>query len=345
MADSQSSRKTSRSGGTGRAAGARSPTTVARITRVPRLARRRDDAHKGDFGRVLIIGGSRGMIGAPALAANAALRAGAGLVTVACPASIQLAVATLCPCATTIPLPEDRAGLLRPMEAARALSARGTLRGSAGDVGEFDVVAAGPGLGRGDDAFNAAWLNLLRLICKTAARPLVLDADGLNALPVLGGGDAVVRTLAECGLHRAVLTPHPGEMARLRGVTASDVQKSRERIAIDTARMLSTARAQATAGNRAIVLLKGAGTVVTDGWQLYVNRSGNPGMATGGSGDVLTGVVAALVGQGLSRFDAAVLGAHVHGRAGDLAAAERGRVGMTASDLLEFLPAAFMALR
>ncbi len=313
---------------------------VQRITRPTRLARRRADSHKGDYGRVLIIGGSRGMIGAPALAANAALRSGAGLVTVACPESIQLAVATLCPCGTTIPLPEDRGGRLRPMEAARVLKGNGDARA------RFDAVAAGPGLGSGDDAFADAWLNLVRLICAEAQRPLVLDADGLNALPAIGGPHgAAAATLAAAGLHRAILTPHPGEMARLHGTTAAKVQENRERIAIETARRLSATQAGTAEDKRAVVVLKGAATVVSDGHRVYVNRSGNPGMATGGTGDVLTGVIAALAGQGLSRFDAAALGTHVHGVAGDLAAKVRGQVGLVASDVVKFLPAAFMKAR
>ncbi len=306
--------------------------TVSRVRKLPRIPSRRRDAHKGSFGRVLVVGGSRGMLGAPALSANAALRSGAGLVTVACPASVQPIVASLCPCATSIPLPENVAGQIDPAPSLAVFREQGLLS----DAGRPSVVAAGPGLARGDHAFDQAWLELLAAF-GDANVPVVLDADGLRAMHKSGawngpGWDGTRHV-------RTVITPHPGEMAYLHGVRTTDVQSRREAFAAQTATMLSGS--DPADDDRAVVVLKGAGTVVSDGRRLYANPSGNPGMATGGSGDVLTGVISALIGQGLSTFDAAVLGVYDHGLAGDLAAKKLGQPSHIAADLVDFLPAAF----
>lgn len=307
---------------------------LRRILSLPRIPARPRDAHKGLFGRVLVLGGSRGMIGAPALAANAALRSGAGLVTVACPESIQRAVAILCPCATTIPLPITRQGLLDPRRTAGLLRSNGLLDGPAAP----SVVAAGPGLSRGSAAFDLAWFDLLRILGK-AGIPVVLDADGLNALH--GSSDWPGRGWDETAHYRTVITPHPGEMARLHGSTTAAVQRDRAGFAARTAQLMSGRAADAAPPNddhRTVVVLKGAGTIVTDGAGFYVNRTGNPGMATGGSGDVLTGIIAAFIGQGMSCLDSAVLGVHVHGLAGDLATDDLGEVSLIAADLVDYLP-------
>lgn len=346
-----------------RGMGLRSRHTLAggalrRACAVPELPPRRPDAHKGDFGRVLILGGSRGMIGAPALAANAALRSGAGLATVACPEAVQLAVAALCPCATSIPLLETKAGLLDPRAAVARLHLLGLLGGPAAP----SVVAAGPGLGRGHAAFDRGWNDLLSHISATQI-PIVLDADGLNALPPCAvWADRESKVIPHS---RIVITPHPGEMARLHGATTAAVQRDRIGFAVETARRLSRSgrktrsrplvqpsseshgpkTVRPAVDHQPIVVLKGADTIVTDSVRIYVNKTGNPGMATGGSGDVLTGVIAALIAQGMTCFDAAVLGVHIHGLAGDLAARALGEVSLTAADLLDYLPAAFRARR
>lgn len=306
---------------------------VQRVRVVPKLPGRRRDSHKGNFGHVLVIGGSRGMIGAPALVANAALRSGAGLVTVAAPRSIQLHVATLCPCATTIPLSDDAHGRIEPRAALEYLREAGLLDES----GAPSVVAMGPGLGRGDAAFDAGITALAHAFGDDARVPVVLDADAINAMhraagPDEGGWDRALH-------FRTVITPHPGELARLHGVSTGEVQADREGYAVRTARAMSGGRDHPN--YRAVVVLKGAGTIVTDGVSLYVNKTGNPGMATGGSGDVLTGVIAAVIGQGISGIESAILGVHVHGMSGDLAAREKGQVSLIATDLIDWLPAAF----
>jgi len=305
---------------------------LRKITRLAKLPPRKSDAHKGDFGRVLVIGGSRGMIGAPALAANAALRAGAGLVSVACPRSVQLAVATLCPCATTIPLPEGPDGLVVPHMALETLRAHRLF--DAG--GAPSVVAVGPGIGRSDRRFDAQLVSLISAF-GTANVPVVLDADALHAIRLAGDDGRAGWDNARH--YRTILTPHAGEMARISGVSRAAVEQDRLGFAARTAREMSGG--SDFPQHQLVVVLKGEGTIVTDGASLYVNRTGNPGMATGGTGDVLTGVISALVAQGLSTLDAAALGVHLHGLAGDLAAREIGRVPLIATDLIEFLPAAF----
>ena len=264
-----------------------------RILELPRLPPRRADSHKGDYGRALIVAGSRGFCGAAVLCGNAALRGGAGLVTVACPIEVQDTVAAGNPCYMTAALPE-RAAELPPA----------------------DVVAIGPGLGQ-----SHRTTRLVRGLIAEMAVPLVIDADALGAV-VPGELSRPVP---------AILTPHSGEFARMTDKTMDEVQSHRESLAVAYAEV-----------NGVVLLLKGSGTIVTDGSRVYTNTTGNPGMATGGCGDVLTGLIAALLAQKLAPFDAAVLGAWIHGRAGDLAAARFGEVSLTALDLLDYLPDAIL---
>ena len=280
--------------------------SVRNIRSISRLGRRKRDSHKGDYGRVLIVGGSRGMIGAPALAASAALRAGAGLVKMALPAKIQLAAAGLEPCATSLALPDTAAGSFSLAAVAKIISA----------AKAHDVLAIGPGLDK-----SAALSKLVAGVIGLADKPVVIDADGLNNLAGINGWPKRVRA-------KLVLTPHPGEAKRLwRSLGKSAYPAERRAAALGLAR-----------ASGQIVVLKGAGTIVTDGLRVYKNRTGNAGMATGGTGDVLTGIIAALWGQGMTLFDSAVLGVYLHGRAGDLAAEMLGQVSLTARDLLEVLP-------
>jgi ADP-dependent NAD(P)H-hydrate dehydratase len=277
-------------------------------TPLPRLAPRPPDSHKGTFGTALVIGGSRGMTGAPALGGMAALRGGAGLVRVAVPRSCLDVVAGFEPSYLTSPVAEDSAGRI----AAAAVDELLEL------ISTATVVAFGPGLGRSEELRDV----VVRLY-REVTRPMVVDADALNAL------STVPAKLAEHGGPR-ILTPHPGEFARLTGQKVAVPR--REAAAVELAERSGT-----------VIVLKGHQTLVTDGRRQWHNTTGNPGMATGGSGDVLTGLTAALACQGLEPYDAARLGVYLHGLAGDLAAAELGQVSLVASDLVRYLPAAFKA--
>jgi NAD(P)H-hydrate epimerase len=276
---------------------------------LPVLAPRKRDSHKGDFGRVIVVGGSRGMSGAVTLAGVAALRSGAGLVTLAVPESIQAIVAGYEPSLMTHALAESAGALCASIADVERVAAGAS------------AVGVGPGIGR-DGA--------TQLVCgmyKRLGTPLVVDADALTAL---AAHDA---TLEKPGGPR-VLTPHPGEFRRL---MRTDETPAGDEARRDAARGLAC---RDPTGNL-IVVLKGHRTIVCDGRRYSVNTTGNPGMATGGSGDVLTGVITALVAQGMAPFDAARLGVYIHGLAGDLAAAELGQCSLIASDLLKYLPAAF----
>lgn len=273
-----------------------------------RAFRRRADGQKGDYGRVLVVGGSIRLTGAPVLCALGALRSGAGLVTVAVPESIYFVVAAHLLEAMPTPLPETAGGCLSPASGSLIV----TLAARA------DVVALGPGVSSAPAAQSC-----IRRLLPRLQRPLVLDADGLNA--VAERPELVRRARAP-----VILTPHPGELARLLGRGIEAVQRHRLAAATATAKQW-----------RAVVVLKGHRTVIADPTgKTMVNATGNPGMATGGMGDVLTGVIAALVGQGFSAFDAAVTGARLHGLAGDLAAQQVGPIGLLATDVAARLPAA-----
>ncbi len=282
--------------------------TLTRISDIPQLPSRAVDSHKGSYGRAVIIGGSMGMSGAVSLAGLGALRGGAGLVYLACPRSVWSAVAAIEPSYLTVPLPEDAHGRLAVPSIPEILTA----------CQNADAVAIGPGLGQSDD---------LREVVSQVVRgvdvPCVIDADGLNLLVDR------LEILATARSSR-VLTPHPGEFARLTGLSIHEVQANREGLAVQFANR-----------HRVVLVLKGAGTVVTDGQRLFINRTGNPGLATGGTGDVLTGLITALIAQGAAPFDAACLGCHLHGLAGDIAAEELSPPGMIASDLPKYLPLAW----
>lgn len=275
---------------------------------LPRLAPRAADSHKGTYGRVLLVGGSRGMPGSISLSGMACLRSGAGLVRLAVPAACQSVVAGFNPCYMTVPLESDDDGLLT----AKALPQLEPL------VDEATVIACGPGLGQSPQVEQ-----VVADLYQRIKQPAVFDADALNALA------RQPSILSQHGGPR-VLTPHPGEFARLLGPNQHYTHDEREQVALRFA-----------AEHRLVLVLKGSQTVVTDGARVYVNTTGNPGMATGGTGDVLTGVIGALIGQGLEPYDAARLGVYVHGLAGDLAAEQLGEVSLTAVDVVEALPAAF----
>jgi NAD(P)H-hydrate epimerase len=247
------------------------------------------------------------MSGAAILCGRAALRGGAGLVKVAVPHEILPIVAAGNPCYMTVSLTQDAAGQLDFAALAEIFALEPSQT----------VLAVGPGLGRGAELSRL----LPEMVGKTS-RPLVLDADGLNAF------DRQPEKLHTSGVP-LILTPHPGELGRLLGIETREVQSHREEMAVRCAR-----------AHDAVVVLKGHATLVTDGTLLYRNTTGNPGMATGGTGDVLAGLIAALLGQGFEPFAAAQLGVYLHGAAGDLARDNLGEVSLIATDLLDFLPAA-----
>ncbi len=268
---------------------------------------RSPEAHKGDFGHALLVAGSFGKSGAAALAARAAVRAGAGLVTVATPADALPLVAAAALESMTVALAAGPDGLDPACVAALTQAAIGKR-----------ALGIGPGLGTAEGTVSA-----VRAFVLASELPLVLDADGLNAF----AGDAAALASRR---GPTLLTPHPGELARLLGVTAAEIQDDR----------LGWAR-RAAVLTGAIVVLKGHLTLIADpAGDTFVNPTGNPGMASGGSGDVLTGVLAALLAQGYEPLAAAELGVYLHGLAGDLAAADIGAVGLRASDLVERLPRA-----
>lgn len=265
-----------------------------------RLPSRPADSHKGDYGRVLLLCGSRGLTGAAALASRAALRTGAGLISLGVSASVYpILAAKLDDEIMVFPLPEDGDGRL----SAEAIPALETA------LERCDACLAGPGLGRGDGVRA-----VLDWLLQAAPCPLVIDADGINAL---GAHRNIARACP------TVLTPHDGEFVRLGG----DPSLDRIEGAAALAREMGS-----------VVLRKGYRTIVTDGVHLRINTTGNPGMACGGSGDALAGILLALLGFGLPALDAAAAAAWIHGAAGDRAAAEIGQYGMTPSDLIQRIP-------
>ncbi len=286
-----------------------------RIAPLPLLPERPADGHKGTFGTVLIVGGSRGMSGAAALAGLAALRGGAGLVRLAVPESVVPIVSAIEPSYLTTPLPEDAEGRLR-RDAAAIIQMRAE---------ECRVVAIGPGLGQSNDLRQ-----LVVELFMTLPLPMVVDADALNALA--NSPEAWSKWMENPHSPR-ILTPHPGEFSRLSGTKTGEIQQQRE----DAAAAFAIER-------KVILVLKGQHTVIADAERIAVNTTGNSGMATGGTGDVLTGLIAALVAQRMPPFEAAQLGAHLHGLAGDLAAAELTEPGLIASDLPRYVALAWKQL-
>ncbi len=276
---------------------------------LPPLPPREATGHKGTYGRVLLVGGSRGMAGSIAMAGIATLRAGAGLATVATPRIVQSVVAGFSPLLMTVGLADDddhfAHDALPPLQ----------------DLAEeADVVAIGPGLGR-----SSSVRNIVAALTHHVPKPMVVDADALNALAELEG-------VLQSPLGPRVLTPHPGEMARLLGGTVGETDDDRAAAATRLARV--------DPSGKTVVVLKGHRTVVATADEISFNETGNPGMATAGAGDVLTGIIAGLLAQGMPAGEAARLGVYLHGLAGDMAAARRGEISLVATDLIKFLPEA-----
>lgn len=261
---------------------------------------RKQDSHKGTYGRILLLCGARGYTGAPSLAAKAALRTGAGLIFTGVPQTVYPIVASKLDAPMVFPLP-DQDGMLSMAAVPIILEKLETM----------DACLLGPGLGRSVELDR-----LVQEVVRSCRCPLVLDADGINAV----AGHIDVLREAACPL---ILTPHEGEFRRL----TSEPELDRLSGAAALARNL-----------HAVVLRKGHETIITDGENHYVNRTGNAGMATGGSGDVLAGVLTSLLGQKAPPLQAAAAAAWLHGAAGDLAAAELGQYGMGPLDLVDRLP-------
>lgn len=273
---------------------------------------RKPDGHKGDFGKLFILAGSTGMTGAVALTAKSALRSGVGLAKIGCPKSIQNVIAQLVIEATSKPLPDIA------KKGALALRGLGEIKLA---FSEHDAVVIGPGIGQ--------HFQTKELICRLLLgldKPAVIDADGLNAL--VGNLQILEDTKAEL-----ILTPHPGEFQRLTGVHSSN----------DIFEKIESARKFAIK-QQTVLVLKGSPTVVADiNGTVFLNQTGNSGMATGGSGDVLSGIIGCFLSQGVPPIDAALCGVYLHGLAGDFAAAELGMSSMIASDIIDFLPEAFLS--
>ena len=263
------------------------------------LPDRNENAHKGSFGKILLLCGSEGYTGAAALAAMGALRCGAGLVYLGVPRSIYAIEAVKLTEPIVFPLPEAE-GMLSVQALPRILSM----------LPAMDAVLVGPGLGQSEGTRL-----VIRAVLEEAKCPVVLDADGIN-------GICRHRDILRERHYPTILTPHAGEFARLGGNVTADRLTAAERFAREYG---------------CILLLKGHRTVITDGEESYVNQTGNPGMAVGGSGDVLAGMIAGLLGQGLDPLTAAACGAWIHGAAGDLCAAEMGQYAMLPTDMLEVL--------
>ncbi|MBI5094241.1 MAG: NAD(P)H-hydrate dehydratase [Candidatus Hydrogenedentes bacterium] len=270
------------------------------------------DAHKGVFGHVLVIAGSRGFTGAARLAAEAASRSGVGLVTLAVPHSLADIAAMASSEIMTMRLPQSPAETFAHTAAVPAIQAS-TSR---------TAVVLGPGLSQ-----HAETKAFVQDFARQCAKPLLIDADGLNCL----GKDPELLKSAPA---RRVLTPHPGEMSRLTGLPVSEIQAKRQHIASEFARAFEC-----------VLVLKGHRTVIAEpGGPVYINTTGNSGLAKGGTGDVLAGFIGGLLAQGMPASDAARLGVYLHGLAGDLAAAAKTERGMIAGDVITFLPEAWKRL-
>ena len=256
-------------------------------------------AHKGDFGKTLLLCGSRGYTGAAYLAAMGALRSGAGLAFLGVPESIYAIEAVKLNETIVFPLP-DADGKLSATGIPEILER----------LSKQDAVLIGPGLGQSEGVFE-----VVKAVLERAECPVVLDADGINVM-------AAHKDILRGRTNPTILTPHAGEFARLGG-RLGDRQEAAEKMARELG---------------CIVLLKGHNTVTTDGLNTYINPTGNPGMAVGGSGDVLSGIIVSLLGQGVEPLEAAACGAWLHGAAGDLCSAEMGQYGMLPTDMVNVLP-------
>ena len=275
------------------------------------LLHRRPATHKGNFGHIFVLAGCAQFSGAALLCSSAAMRAGAGLVTLGIPQGLINAIIKVKPPEVIL---EPLAQTHQPTISLKAYSQIKAL------LKKIDVLIIGPGLSQ-----NKSTQELIRRIIKDIDSPTIIDADGINAL--CGNLNLLIKNKKR---RDTILTPHPGEMSRLSGKSVKEIQSNRKEIAYKFAK-----------DYKVTIVLKGHHTVVADYQRdLYVNKTGNPGMATAGSGDVLSGMIAAFLAQGLAGFEAAKYAVYLHGLAGDLAAKEKTQLGMVASDIIDKIPEA-----
>ena len=277
------------------------------MNQLPASPCRPADSHKGTFGRALIVAGSYGMSGAASLAGQAALHGGAGLVTLAVPRDILPIVAGMHPAYMTVAFDAEESMQLSDQVFSN-------MEGKS-------ALGLGPGLG-----LHASCVEMVREIYRACQVPLVLDADGLNAF---AGASESLASHAQT----RILTPHPGEFSRLTGLSIAEIEVNRQSLTVEYAQLWNV-----------VLLLKGPGTVIADTDRMVVNATGNEALATGGSGDILTGIIVALLAQGMQPFEAAQLGAHLHGLAGEIASKKYPSAYVTAVEILECLADAWRAL-
>ena len=281
---------------------------MLKLMRLPtQLLRRKADSHKGNYGSILILAGSSKFSGAALLCAESTLRAGAGAITIGIPASINpVLIKNKTKEVMTLPLPQTRAQTL-------SLAAYSKIKPF---LKNTDVLIIGPGLGQDKSTYA-----LVRKIVKESSLPMVIDADALNALQHHLG-------ILRQHKGKVILTPHAKEMASLFGIDINFIKKNRKLVAKKYAKHYNS-----------IIILKGHKSIVTDGdRKFYINKTGNPGMATAGSGDVLSGIVGAFLAQELDAFSAAKYATHIHGLAGDIAAIDKTQMGLIASDIISRIP-------
>lgn len=271
------------------------------------LPERKKDTHKGTYGHLFVIGGSPGLTGAVCLACLAALRTGCGLVTAGVPESLNDIFEIKLTEAMTKPLPESKEKTIDILAVEHCLDF----------IEKTDGVVIGPGI-----STHQSTENFFKKLLPQIKKPVVIDADGLKLL-------SKNLDLLDEKDKQIILTPHPGEMSYLTNLSIKEIQANRQRVALEFAKKYNV-----------VVVLKGYKTVVTDGKSLYLNLTGNPGMATGGSGDILSGIIGSLVVQGFSLFESARLGVYLHGLAGDLAAKKLSEYSLIAGDIIDFLPQA-----
>ncbi len=284
-----------------------------------KIKKRKQDSHKGDYGHLFVVAGSSGMTGAAYLCCQAGLLSGAGLVTLAIPKSLNSIMERKLTEVMTLALPETKENSL-------SKAAYNKIRSFSK---KCDCLIIGPGLSQ-----NKQTQSLIRSLVKNLDMPMVIDADGLNAIK---GNSKILRTTCLSGRQayhqprKTIITPHPGEMARLTALKPSFINSNKKNVAKKFASEYNVT-----------TVLKGHRTVVASpGRKFYLNKTGNPGMASGGCGDVLTGIIGAFLACGMDPFKAARLGVYIHGLSGDIAAKNKGEISLKATDLLEYLPQAF----